>query len=532
MKVPRLLSLSALAGAFALAAATFAGAEEPVKGGTLIVGAETELGTRDPAVSESGAAARVNWLIYEGLVQRDLRKETNGAPPPIVPMLAESWEVSDDQLTYTFHTRKGVTFHDGSPFNAQAVEFNVRRVWDPNFEFYYKRGAGIPAVRYVNLKDVKAVDDNTVVFTLSAKNAFFISQLAECASPGLPSIVSPTAVKTYGNDEVANHPAGTGPFLVAEQAKGEYLKLARNPNYWDKNYPYVDELIFRQIPDATARVNALRAGEVDMIIGVPPDEAGPLGEEGFTIAKGPLPHIWYLSFNMQAKPFNDLRVRQAVSKAIDKQGMAHELLRDTAAPVFSLVSRTSPAYDGSWTEPYAYDVEAAKKLMADAGYADGFDTVFEISTSGSGQMIPVPMAEWIQRDLAKIGIRVTLRTYEWNTYIGRWIKAMEPDVGINQMSWGSNSDFWLQTPLLSTSWGNPGRVNDADIDKMINDMLTANSDDERIALARKIAQRTMENAYHLPIVGDQGTFALSAKVKGFVRATDWIEDYSNIWIAK
>ena len=182
---------------------------------------KTEIGTRDPAVSESGAAARVNQMIFEGLVGRNYKIDTKGAPPPIIGLLATSWDKSADGLTYTFHLRQGVKFHDGAPFNAQAVEFNVRRVWDPNFKYFYKRGAAIPPYRYFNLKDVKATDDNTVVFTLSARNAFFIEQLAEGASPGLPTMASPAAIQKYGNDEFGNHPAGTGPFMVKEQVRVE-----------------------------------------------------------------------------------------------------------------------------------------------------------------------------------------------------------------------------------------------------------------------------------------------------------------------
>lgn len=528
----RFLGAAALGLLLATTALRPAMADDPVPGGTLIVGAETEIGTRDPAVSESGAAARVNQLIFEGLVGRDYKVDTKGAPPPIIPLLAESWEVSDDQLTYTFHLRQGVTFHDGTPFNAEAVEFNVRRVWDPNFEYYNQRGAGIPQFRYLYLKDVKTIDEYTIAFTLSQKNAFFITQLAEGASPGLPTIASPTSIKTYGNDEVGNHPAGTGPFMVGEQVKGEYVALNKNPNYWNKPYPYLDQLIFRQIPDATTRVNALRAGEVDMIIAVPPDDVQPLEEEGFNIAKGPLPHIWYLYFNMEDGPFQDVKVRKAVAMAIDKAGMATELLRDTASPVFSMVSTSSPAYDPNWKDPYPYDPEAAKKLMVEAGYPDGFETIYEESTSGSGQMMPVAMAEWIQRDLAKIGIRAKLQTYEWNTYLGRWLNGMEKGVGINQQSWGSNSDFWLQVPIQSKSWGNSGHLNDPTMDKLLEDMIGADSEEARIGFARELAERDMAEVYHLPVVSDMGAYALTAKVKGFIRAADWIEDYSNIWISE
>lgn len=143
-------------------------------------------------------------------------------------------------------------------------------MWDPKFEYFYKRAAAIPPYRYFNLKDVKAVDDNTVVFTLSARNAFFVAQLAEGASPGPPTIASPTMIKKYGNDDFGSHPSGTGPFKVKEQVKGQYVTLERNANYWNKPYPYLDTLVFREIPDSTTRVNALMGGEIDIVVDCPP----------------------------------------------------------------------------------------------------------------------------------------------------------------------------------------------------------------------------------------------------------------------
>jgi peptide/nickel transport system substrate-binding protein len=503
----------------------------PVQGGTIIVGAETEIGTRDPAVSESGAAARVNQQIFEGLVVRNYKIDTKGAPPPIIPLLATSWDISPDGLTYTFHLRQGVVFHDGSPFDAQAVEFNVRRVWDPKFEFFYKRGAAIPPYRYFNLKDVKATDDNTVVFTLSARNAFFISQLAEGASPGLPTIASPAMIKKYGNDDFGNHPSGTGPFKVKNQVKGQYVTLERNANYWNKPYPYLDTLIFREIPDSTTRVNALMDGEIDIVVDCPPDNVEGLRDQGYQIADNTLPHIWYLAFNVAAKPFNDVRVRQAVCMSVDKVGMCKDLLRGTASPAFSMVSRSSPSFDLTWKDPYPYDPAGAKKLLAEAGYPNGLNTVFEIPTSGSGEMIPVPMAEWIQRDLLKIGLHVQLRTYDWNTYLEHWAKGMTPDVGIDQQSWGSNSDFWMQVPIRSGGLGNSGNLKDPAMDKLLDEMIGATTVDERTKFVRELGERDMQEAYHAPLVSDRGTYALGRNVRGFIRASDWIEDYSILWVA-
>uniref|UniRef100_UPI002620E138 ABC transporter substrate-binding protein n=1 Tax=uncultured Rhizobium sp. TaxID=155567 RepID=UPI002620E138 len=203
-------------------------AQAQTNGGDIVVTYKDDITTLDPAIGYDW----VNWSMIKSLFSRLMDYEPGTAN--LVPSLAESFTVSPDGLTYTFHLREGVKFHDGTPFNAQAVEFNVRRVWDPKFKYFYKRGAAIPPYRYFNLKDVKATDDNTVVFTLSARNAFFIEQLAEGASPGLPTMASPAAIEKYGNDDFGNHPAGTGPFMVKDQVKGQYVTLVRNPDYWNK----------------------------------------------------------------------------------------------------------------------------------------------------------------------------------------------------------------------------------------------------------------------------------------------------------
>jgi peptide/nickel transport system substrate-binding protein len=136
--------------------------------------------------------------------------------------------------------------------------------------------------------------------------------------------------------------------------------LERNANYWNKPYPYLDTLVFREIPDSTTRVNALMGGEIDIVVDCPPDNVEGLRNQGFQIADNTMPHIWYLAFNVAAKPFNDVRLRQAVCMAVDKAGMCKELLRGTASPAFSMVSRTSPSFDLSWKDPYPYDPDGAK----------------------------------------------------------------------------------------------------------------------------------------------------------------------------
>lgn len=507
-------------------------AETPKHGGTLIFGGETEWGFLDPHIDASGATHRVNYQLFEGLFWRDYTRPNDGSPPPIIPQLATEYEVSDDALQYTIKLREGVKFHDGTPFNAQAVEFNVRRVWDEDFEFFYDRTGALRASVWRDLKAVEVIDDHTIKFTLAQPFSFFIDQLAEPTGVGIPVFMSPESVKKWGNQAVEQHPVGTGPFRFVERVRGQRIVYERNPDYWNQPYPYLERIIWRPIPEPSTRVNALLGGEVDIIAAVPPDNVEGLADSGMIVAMGTHPHIWWLNLNHNELPFSDVRVRQAVNYAIDKEGMATKLLRDTALPAFSMVSRTSAAWDPAWQDPYPYNPERAKELLKEAGYPEGFETTLQTSTAGSGQILPVQMAEWIQRDLAKAGIKTKLETFEWNTYVGIWVNGLQPGQGINQISWGTNSDFWLVHPLAAESPINSGHINNPAIEALLKTMQQAPDLKTRIQAARDIHKEERAQAHQVPIVNDKQPFAMIPQVKGFVRAADWMEDYKTVWLDK
>ena len=526
-------SLSMVTGTIlAVTLASAAAEDTPRPGGTLILGGETEWGFLDPHIDASGATHRVNYQLFEGLFWRDYTRPNDGRPPPIIPQLATRYEVSDDGLEYTVHLREGVKFHDGTPFNAEAVIFNVRRVWDEDFEYFYDRTGSLRAAVWRDLEAVEAIDDRTVRFTLAKPFAFFIDQLAEPTGVGIPVYMSPASIMKWGNEEVEQHPVGTGPFRFAERVRGQRIVYERNPDYWNQPFPYLDRIIWRPIPEPSTRVNALLGGEVDIIAAVPPDTVEYLMSEGLEVAMGTHPHIWWLNLNHNERPFSDVRVRQAVNHAIDKAGMAEKLLRGTSLPAFSMVSRTSVAFDSEWEDPYSYDPDRARALLAEAGYPDGFETTLQTSTAGSGQILPVQMAEWIQRDLAKVGIRASIETFEWNTYVGIWVNGLQPGQGINQISWGTNSDFWLVHPLAADSPVNSGAINDPVIEDLLERMQRARDLETRIGLAREVHQREREQAHNVPIVNDRQPFGMTRQVKGFVRAADWMEDYKVVWKAE
>ena len=523
--------LSALPAAAMLIAATSAGeAAEPKRGGTLVVGMEAAIGFLDPHTSNSGNTHRVNDQMFERLFARDHTRPNDGSPPPIIPRLATGYEVSPDSLVYTIDLRRGVRFHDGTDFDAEAVAFNIRRMWDKDFEFFTE-GSTQGGDTWNSLKSIEVLDSHTIRLTMSQPFAFFIEKLATTIGLGMNWMGSPEAFRKYGNDEIKNHPTGTGAFRFVERVRGQRVVLERNPDYWDDRYPHVDRLVFRELPEPSTRVNALLAGEVDQIAVVPPDQIEPLEEAGYVILKGPTPHNWFINFNHAQPPFDDVRVRRAVNLAIDRQGMADTLLAGSSLPAICFCARTSPTFNPppDWAG-YEYNPEKAEALLAEAGYPDGFETVFETSTAGSGQILPVQMAEWIQRDLAKVGIDVELRTYEWLTYGGRWFAGMTEDVGMNQISTGSNEDYWVWQLAHPDSVLNSGHHTDRVLGDLLDRANRALNEDERNALILEAVKREKDQAHHAPIVNDQFPVAMAAKVKGFVRPADWTIDYRIVWI--
>ena len=516
--------LVALPAAAALMAAASV-AQAAGGAGTLVVGMEAAIGFLDPHTSNSGNTHRVNDQIFERLFSRDHTQPNDGSPPPILPRLATGYEVSPDALVYTISLREGVKFHDGTDFNAEAVEFNIRRMWDKDFEFF-TAGSTQGGDTWNSLESIEVLDSHTIRLTMFQPFSFFIEKLATTIGLGMNWMGSPTAFKKHGNEEIKNHPTGTGAFRFVERVRGQRVVLERNPDYWDSQYPKVDRLIFREIPEASTRVNALLAGEVDQIAVVPPDQIVPLEEAGYVIQKGPTPHNWFVNFNHSEPPFSDVRVRQAVNLAINREAMAAELLQGSSLPAICFCARTSPTFNPppDWAG-YDYNPEKAKALLAEAGYPDGFKTIFETSTEGSGQVMPVQMAEWIQRDLAQVGIDVQLRTFEWLTYVGRWYGGMTPEIGMNQISTGSNEDYWVWQLAHPDGVLNSGHLVDDEFGDLLDRANRALNEDERNALILAAVKREKEQAHHAPIVNDQFPVAMSAKVKGFVRPADWTVDY-------
>jgi len=330
--------------------------------GTLVVGLVAEPVNLDPAQVTDLNSNRVGRRVVETLVT--FPEEST----QVVPGLAESWTISKDGLRYSFKLRKGVTFHDGTPLNAEAVKFSIERQIDPEHPF--NKLGKYPFANYFfgNVKAVEVVDPFTVEFVLKEPRASFLTILTSAAA----SIVSPTAVKKFGAD-YALQPVGTGPFKYASWDRGQRVVLEKNPSYW--RYPVkLDRVVYRPIVEGQARLTELLTGSLDLIVDVPPDFVGQVEQSPkATLLKQVGAHVWYLGINNQKKPFDDKRVRQALNYAVNKEAIVRDVLKGTGS-----LSR-GPVLPATWgadsgLKPYPYDPERARRLLTEAGYPSGFST--------------------------------------------------------------------------------------------------------------------------------------------------------------
>jgi peptide/nickel transport system substrate-binding protein len=505
-------------------------------GGTLILGQESDMDVLDPALGVGAVTWRtVLYQVYESLATRELNNP-EGISGKIIPNITDSIDQASDGTAYTFHLHPGINFTDGTPFDAEAVKWNVERQWDQsslgrtNPDQFDPNAAGVRAWFWgpSKLKDIVVVDPNTVRFELGGPFSEFVGGMIE-AGLGTMGISSPAIWQKYGTPGIAEHPTGTGPFVFDSRAQGEHVTITKNPNYWDPSRAAkLDKIIFKVLPDVATRVQALRAGEVHGIFAPPPSELATLQKAGFIVTARVNPHLWYLSLNALEPYWADQRVREAFWSSIDREGMANNLLKGTSVAAINMTGRTSAAYSDKVRYP-DYDPEKAKQLLKDAGFANGFDTVFQIPTGGSGEVLPVPMAEWIADNASKVGIRVKLETSEWITYLHDWGGGMKAGIGLNQMSWGMTSPYWLNLPLRSNGF-NVGHTEIDGMDALLdagNQALNPQTAAESYQLADALNGRQL---WALPIINDLAPVVLSPKVMNFVHTPDWWWDYRNIWV--
>ncbi|MEZ4606960.1 MAG: ABC transporter substrate-binding protein [Deinococcales bacterium] len=437
--------------------------------------------------------------------------------------LATSWEANEDASAWIFHIREGVMFHDGTPLNAEAVKFNFDR-WNhrDNPYAYADEGKTFTSWTYIFnsyygeegyvLESVDVVDEYSVRLNLTQPIGFLPAMVASSYF----GIHSPTAVMAGGVEygTPAQGVVGTGPFKFAEWVDGERVALERNDDYWGDK-AQVERLIFRGIESAATRLAELEAGTLDIAVNLSPEDYDTVASSSdLNIATAPADlRIGYLGLHQANKPFDDLRVRQAFAYAIDKEAIVEAFYGDLGAVAGEFVPPTLPGR--AELAAYEYDPEKAKTLLADAGYADGFDTEFwYMPVSRPYYPNPKDIAEAVASYLADVGIRVILQTEDWGIYLDDYSTGKFP---IYMLGWSADfadpdnfiSPFFGASNIAAFGWDSPSTL------ELIDAARSAGSMTERELYYRQIAQQIYDDMPALPLVNPRTLNATRAGVDGF-----------------
>lgn len=476
--------------------------------GVLVVGQIAEPKSLDPHAVTAVNDFRILVNLYDGLVRY------KSGTLEVEPSLATGWDISADGTTYTFHLREGVAFHDGTPFNAEAVKFNFDRMLKEDHPFH-DTGPFPLSFFFASVTEVTALDDLTVEFTLAEPYAPFLSNLAY--PTGL--IVSPTAVEEFGAD-FGRNPSGTGAFRFEEWQANSRVVVSRDAEYWD-GAPPLEAVIFRPITDANTRIAEMLSGGLDVMVEVPPDSLAQFRDDAnFEVFEQAGPHLWFLILNTKEGPFASKEIRQAANYAIDKQALVENILQGTAEIA---AGPTPPAFAWAYDEtldPYPHDPEKAKQLLQDAGY-DGSELTFYVTEGGSGMLDPIAMGTAIQADLKEVGMPVKIETYEWNTFLGKVNPGLEGAADMAEMAWMTNDPdtlpyLALRSEAFPDKGGfNSGYYSNPEVDALLDEARTATDQETRADLYKQMQKIVREDAPWVFVANWKQNAVTSAAVENF-----------------
>jgi ABC-type transport system substrate-binding protein len=506
--------------------------------GTLRIGmtaADIPLTTGQPDQGFEGYRF-AGYTIYDALVNWDLSKADVAAD--IKPGLATEWKPEEgNPKKWVFKLRQDVKFHDGTAFNADVVIWNLEKLLnDKSPQFDPKQTAQVRG-RIPTLIGWKKIDDYTVELETRVVNSLFPYDMSYVFYS------SPTNWEKQGKDwsKVGLNPVGTGPFKVDRVVPRERMDLSRFDGYWDKaRVPKLDKVILYPMPEAATRTAALLSGQIDWIEVPAPDAMPRLRQGGMTIVSNKYPHNWaYQPSMVEGSPWTDIRVRKAANLAIDRAGVK-KLVGDMMIEAKGHVYPGHPWF-GHPTFDIKYDPEEAKKLLKEAGYSATKKPKIKIaiSTSGSGQMLPLPMNEYIQENLNAVGFDCTFEVMEWNALVTFGFQPVTGDAatkaGVNGINISRGfvdaySSFMrlMHSDYVPPKGANWGILKDPKVDEMINKAHSSFDKAEQDKIFSDLHGYVVDQAYWIWVGHDLNPRAISPKVKGFVQAQSWFQDLTPI----
>jgi dipeptide transport system substrate-binding protein len=493
-----------------------------VQAKTLIYCSEGSPENFNPQINTTGTSFDAAYPVFNRLV------EFEPGTTKVIPGLAEKWDVSDDGLTYTFHLRKGVKFHSNKTFkptrefNADDVIATFNRMWkadDPYSKvsggaYDYFNDMGMPDL----LKSIDKVDDHTVKFTLNKPEAPFIANMAMDFAAIHSKEYMDAMMKAGTPEQVDQAPIGTGPFRLVDYQKDAVIRYEANPSYF-RGKQKLDKLVFAITPDATARIAKLQAGECQIAPYPNPADLPKLkADPKLKVEEQEGLNVGYLAFNVEKKPFDDKRVRQALNMAIDKNAIIKAVYQGQGKPAKNPIPPTIWSYDEA-IKPYPYDPKKAAELLKEAGVSNLTTDLWYMPVQRPYNPDAKKVAELMQSDLAKVGITAELKTFEWGEYRKR-LQAGEHQMGL--LGWtGDNGDpDNFMGVLLSCGSARPGGQNIAkwcnkDFSDLIDQAKQTADRGKRTELYKKAQEIFHDEAPWFPIAHSIVSVPMSKKVVGF-----------------
>ncbi len=467
--------------------------------------------TMDPQLHSNTVTESVLRNIFETLIVRDADMKT------LKPGLAESWEFLNP-TTLQLKLRKGVKFHNGEPFNAEAVKFSLDRARDPEKK---------ARLRFLvaPIKEVQIVDEYTVNLITEKPDPLLLGRLTGYAS----NIVPPKYVQEKGDEYIASHPVGTGPYKFVSWVKDGDLTLEANPDYWGPA-PRIKKVIIRPIPEDSTRVAALKTGEADIIVNVPPAEIEGINQSGkarvVTVPSGRIMHIMLDDLD---GPTADKRVRQALNYAVDVESIINNILGGYGTRIAVTLTPLDFGYDPD-LQPYPYDPEKARQLLTEAGYPDGFEITFDAPKGRYPKDAEVAQA--IAGQLEKVGIKAKVITNEWALFNS---KCKSREIGdMSLWGWGTlNFDASGRLrPLFGTAKGYPDKVtcrqtySNPDLDALLKEAAETTDEAKRLDLYKQAQHIVYEDAPNVFLYELEDIYGVSSRVEWTPRSDEMVWPYS------
>jgi peptide/nickel transport system substrate-binding protein len=490
-------------------------AQQPRYGGTLRVAWEQDVTGFDPHWTPGLQVQYLAGNLFNSLVTVDEHLT-------YLPELAESWEAQEGGKVYVFRLRKGVTFHDGTEFDAAAVAWNFERIMDPEEKAFQRPFFDI-------VEAVEPLDAHTVKFILKYPTQAFMPTIAIYRTGFL--IKSPASYKRWGRQEAALHPAGTGPFKLAKWEPNQLIVLEKNPQYFKPGLPYLDRIELKIMKEGVTRATALRAGEVDFVNYVPKELYERLSKDPkIRVYQGPDTQSVNISFNNSKKPFDDVRVRRALGGyGIDRHAIAKTAMLGLGKPLWSFVPPGGKDHI-DFGDAFPYDPEKAKALLKEAGFDEKNPLRYTIMTHSAEPSLPT-VATIIKTQLAKIGVEVTVEVLDRPVFLRRLTTDRDWDQFVNFTL--ASLDAYTRSYLLHSQMGtNQVNHRDPHIDALWDQLKRAPTPEEWTRLSHEVQRYIVGNMVQMSACTLPFLQAARDYVQGYVFERGFKIRFETTWLDK